>query len=223
MLRIRIIGLALMALFAVSAVAASSASAAEELLHEWLLNGQLVAAPVKIHSLALVLLSDSKATGGEVKVHCKGFNSGTVGPHALDLVETVTAELLGKNDKLPCVFDKTGACEAGTAPTALALNLPWHTKIYLENGKVRDDIVSHGAGLPGWAVTCKTILGTITDDCTAPLGSTALENIAGGGVLALFDSLTPVANCTQGGTGAGHVTGDITLHSPSASLPLSFH
>jgi hypothetical protein len=212
-----------MAMFAMSAVAASSASAAEELPHEWLLNGLLIAKPIKIHSLFLILLTDLHATGGEVKVHCKGFNSGTVGPHALDLVETVTAELLGTNDKVPCTFDKAGACLTSTAPTLLALHLPWHTHIYLEGTEVRDDIVSDGNGDPGWAVTCKTIIGNVTDDCTAPLGSAALENIMGGGVLALFDALTPAANCSQGGALAGHVTGDITLHSPSPTLLLSFH
>ena len=49
MLRIQMIGLALVAALAMSAVAASSASAA----HLWLIGGKLVASPVKIHSQGL--------------------------------------------------------------------------------------------------------------------------------------------------------------------------
>jgi hypothetical protein len=231
MLRIQMIGLAIVAVLAMGAVAAGSASAAEELPHEWLLNGLLIAAPVKIHSLFLVLLTDHNPPGGEVVVHCKGFNDGTVGPHELDLVLAVTTELLKGSDKIPCTFDKQGACESGTVPLALALNLPWHTELTLFPGsEVRDMIMGDGNGNPGWSVTCKTILGTITDDCTAPLGSTRVENIAGGGVLALFDKISNEKNpadCKVGGEAvrkaAGLVSGDITLHSPSATLPLSFH
>jgi hypothetical protein len=225
MLRIQMIGLAIMAALAMSAVAAGSASAE----HIWLLNGKLIANPVKIHSLGLLLLTDHTAPGGEVVVHCKGFDTGTVGPNGLDLIESITLELLGTKDLILCLFDKVGLCKEGTMPVALALNLPWHTALYLEGTEVRDMIVGDGNGNPGWAVTCENVLGGKTvDDCTAPLGSVGhLTNLAGGaGVLGLFDEKSENANCKIGSetirNGAGLVRGDIKFESPSATEPLTF-
>jgi hypothetical protein len=188
-----------------------------KLPHEWLIGGKLIASPVKVHSHGLLLLTDDTAPGGATAVHCFGFNSGTVGPHALDLIETITAEKLGTNKKITCKFDKTGACEAATAPTAEAIHLPWHTELTLFGSAVRDMVMSDGAGNPGWAVTCKTILGNVTDTCENALTSTALEIVAGG-VLALFDATSNAANCKVGGeavrNGAGLVRGDVTILSP---------
>jgi len=227
MLRMQIIGLALASALLMSVVAAGSASATV-LPHEWLLNGKLIANPVKVHSQGLLLLTDDTAPGGVTQVHCHGFNAGTVGPHALDLIETITAELLGAHKSITCVFDKRGLCEASTAPTAEAVNLPWHTELTLFGSQVRDMIMPDGGGNPGWAVTCKApLVGTITDTCTAALGSTKVENVLAG-VLALFDnlsnSLNP-ANCKIGTeavrNGAGLVEGDVTTENPGG-LQLTF-
>lgn len=228
MLRIQMIGLVIMAALAMSALAVGSASATV-LPHEWLINGKLLGSPVKIHSKGTLLLTDHNPTGGETQVTCTGFDDGFVGPHALDLVLAITAELLGTNKKITCAFHpgKNGGCEAGTPPTAEAVNLPWHTELYLEAGVVRDMITPDGAGNPGWAVTCKTILGNMTDTCTAPLGSTKVENVASG-VLALFESVsnTKPAECKLGGgagrPGAGLVNGDVTFESPSSTEKLTF-
>jgi hypothetical protein len=223
MLRIQMIGLAIMAALAMSAVAASSASAA----HLWLIGGKLVASEVKIHSLGLLLLTDHTAPLGAVQIHCHGFDAGTVGPHALDLVTSVTTTLLGTNDKITCTYDKQGGCESSPAPLALAVNLPWHTELYLVGTEVRDMIVSSGAGSPGWKVTCKTFLGTVTDECTVPLGSTGLVNepTATMGVLAIFDANSQNADCKLGAgelrKEVGLVRGSVLLESPSAG-PLLF-
>jgi hypothetical protein len=223
MLRIQIIGLAIMAALAMSAVAAGSASAE----HIWLLNGKLIAKPVKIHSVGLLLLEDSGISsieGGPVKIHCRGFDAGTVGPNGLDLIQSITLELLGTKDLIHCSYDKAGGC-SGTTALALALHLPWHTSLYLEGTEVRDMIVSSGAGEPGWNVTCTNVLGgTTEDECLAPLGSTGLANIltAAMGVTATFDAKSPNANCTIGGAGKGIVRGSVTLESPSATEPLLF-
>jgi len=217
MLRIQMIGLALVAAVVMSAIAAGSASAA----HEWLINGAAITVAKKTHSKALVLLEDS---GSGTAVHCKGFDAGTVGPGGKDLVESVTAELLGTNDKIPCTFDKTGTCESGTAPTALAIHLPWKTELELINGKVRDLILADGNGAPGWAVTCKTFLGSTTDTCEEEAGkpgSTALANVTEG-VLATFDKETPAAKCSIGGAGSGHVSGTDLTESPSGTEKLTF-
>lgn len=218
MLRIQMIGLALMAALAMTAVAASSASAA----HLWLLGGNLIASPVTIHSHGTLELEDTKATGGAVRVKCTGFDTGTVGPHALDLISKITLEKLGTKDLIGCSFaaGKNGACETGTEPTALALNLPWHTELYLEGTEVRDMVVSEVAGKnAGWNVRCKAIfVGPIEDDCTVALTSTGLVTDMGLGVLAKFDAKSALATCSIGGANSGKVEGIDILLNPGAQL-----
>jgi hypothetical protein len=221
MLRIQMIGLALVAALFMSAVAAGSASAA----HEWLINGAPLTSTLKVHSVGLVLLEDTKAPGGAVQVHCKGFDAGTVSPGGLDLVESVTAELLKGSDKIPCTFDKVGACKSNVTPTALALNLPWRTELVLNGTSVRDLILADGHGEPGWSVTCTNIFGGTTEDhCLAEAGkpgSVSLTNVAGG-VLGTFDKLTPNAKCSLGGAESGHVEGTVLTENPSGTEKLTF-
>ena len=219
MLRIQMIGLALVVALAMSAVAAGSASAA----HQWLIGGSPIAAATKVHSKGLLLLTDHNPLGNaslETILHCKGFDAGTVGPGVLDLVESITAELLGTNPRVTCVFDKAGGCESSPAPLALAVHLPWHTALYLEGTEVRDMILPDGAGNPGYKVVCKApLLGMITDECTAPLGSTGLANVAGG-VEGIFEAKAQNTNCKIGGEAvrneAGLVRGSTLFESPGA-------
>lgn len=233
MLRIQVIGLAIVAALAMSALAAGTASAETE-LHQWLLihdqpNGEqihlLLAAPITVHSEGLVLLEDEKAPGGPVEVHCHGFDAGTVGPHGLDLVESITTELLKGSNKIPCNFVKNGSCLTSTTPTAEALHLPWHTELVLIGGVVHDLILSDGAGIPGWAVTCNTILGSMTDKCEEEPGepnSTVMSNVLGEGVLGKFEPAAGIrAKCSIGGAKAGKVTGTVLTQNPSSTLLLA--
>jgi hypothetical protein len=194
--------------------------------HGWLINGNSITSATKTHSKVLVLLSDSKATGGEVKVHCKGFDAGTVGPGAADLVESITAELLGTKKSISCSFDKVGACKAGTTPTFEAVHLPWKTELVLNGTEVRDLFLADGSGAPGWAVTCTNVIGgTTTDTCEEEAGkpySAGLSNVSEG-VLATFDSKTPSAKCSIGGAEAGHLEGTDLTESPSSTEKLTFH
>jgi hypothetical protein len=194
--------------------------------HGWLINGNSITSATKTHSKVLVLLSDSKATGGEVKVHCKGFDAGTVGPGAADLVESITAELLGTKKLISCSFDKVGACKAGTTPTFEAVHLPWKTELVLNGTEVRDLFLADGSGAPGWAVTCTNVIGgTTTDTCEEEAGkpySAGLSNVSEG-VLATFDSKTPSAKCSIGGAEAGHLEGTDLTESPSSTEKLTFH
>lgn len=219
MLRVQMIGLALVAALVMGAVAAGSASAA----HQWLIGGSPIAAATKVHSKGLLLLTDHTPLGlnNSTIIHCKGFDAGTVGPGALDLIESITAELLGTNPRITCVFDKAGGCESSTAPLALAVNLPWHTELYLEGTEVRDMIVSDGAGNPGYKVVCKGVfpLGLITDECTAPLGSVKVANVAAG-VEGTFEAKSQNTNCKVGGEAvrneAGLARGTTLFESPGA-------
>jgi hypothetical protein len=228
MLRIQVIGLAIMAALAMSALAAGSASAEN---WQWLLFHSesgvhlLLNKEELVETEGLVLLEDSKATGGASAVHCHGFDLGTIGPHALDLVLSVTAEALGTKKSIPCTFDKVGACKSGTTPTVEAVHLPWHTKLFELEGKPHDEILGNGAGAPGWAVTCTNILGgKTTDECTEETGkpnSPLVENDGALGVLATFQKEgggSALGQCTIGGAGSGHVTGTVLTKSPSATL-----
>jgi hypothetical protein len=219
MLRIQIIGLALVSALFMSAVMAGSASAA----HEFLINGAPITTALKVHSSGLLLLEDTKPPiGTPTQVHCHGFNAGTVGPGGVDLIESITLELLGTKDLILCLFDKNGNCNSGTMPVALALNLPWKTELVLHEGKVRDLILADGHGEPGWNVHCNAIIPE--DDCLATAaepGSTGLENVAGG-VLATFDKLTPLATCSVGGAKSGKVEGTVLTENPSATEKLTF-
>jgi len=225
MLRIQMIGLALMATLVMSAVAAAGASAAE---HLWLVNGKLVASPVKVHSLGLLLLTDKTAPGGETIIHCHGFNDGTIGPHALDLILAITAELLGTNPRITCNYVKQGACESSPRPLALAVGLPWHTELYLEGTEVRDHITSDTpGGTIGWKVVCKAILlGTVTDECTNKLTSVKVTNVAGG-VEGEFDAKSSLGDCKVGTeavrTGAGKVVGTTLVENISSTEKLTFN
>jgi len=207
MKRINVIGLALVAALALSVVAAASASA-----HEWLIGGKAIAKATAVTSKGTLELEDSKATGGAVKVSCTGIDKGTVGPGAADEITSITNEK-GENT-ITCTFVKNGACEAGTAPTAAAVDLPWKTTIEAVEGRTRDVIRENGKGEPGWAVTCKTFLGNITDTCKTKEGNTALAEVAEG-VNATFDAFSPKATCSNGGAGAGVVTGTDLIKSPA--------
>jgi hypothetical protein len=230
MLRIQMIGLALVSVIAMSALAAGSASAAEE-LHQWLLihdlagGGQvhlLLSKPEKVLSEGTVELEDTKAGTG-TKVKCSGFNTGTIGPHGLDLVETITLELSGTKKAVSCTFVKNGGLCTSAEPTAEAVNLPWHTQLILRGGQVRDLILGHGAGKPGWAVTCTNIIGgKTTDTCEEEAGnpnSTLIENIPGVGVRGKFNEAEgPPAKCSVGGAGTGKVNGSVTTLNASSTL-----
>ena len=221
MLRIQMIGLAIVAALFMSAVAAGSAFAA----HEWLLGGASIGSATKVHSLGLLLVIDHTAPLGETVIHCHRYDAGTVGPGAADLVESITKELLGTNDVIECTLVKAGGCKAGTIAKALAIHLPWKTELYLEGAELRDMTTADGNGEPGWAVTCTNILGgSTTDTCTTALGSVGVQDVAAG-VETTFDAKTPFANCKVGSetirNGAGLVRGSVLQENPAGKLLLA--
>lgn len=210
MIRARTVGLAFVAVFAVSVVASASASA-----HEWKIGGNPITTATSVKSKSTLELEDTKE---KVRVKCSGFDKGTVGPGAGDVVEKVTADEAGTNNTITCSFVARGLCEASPAPTAVAVHLPWKTTIETVGTETRDVITADGAGEPGWAVTCKApLLGNITDTCTAATGNTAMTNVTGG-VNLTFDKNSPKANCSRGGTGTGLVEGPDLVESPGGGV-----
>ncbi len=155
-------------------------------------------------------MEDSKATGGAVDVKCPGTHlgwvanlaNGTAGEDGVSSIHVVVAS---------CTFIKKGACE--TIESLEARNLPWGTRLVESGSEVRDELISgSSSGAPGWAVKCKTILGSVTDTCTRS-GTTqnVRANRATGETEFIFDATSSKipAECTQGGAGAGFVRGTI--------------
>ena len=227
-MRLRTIGLALVAVFAMSAVAASAASAVPP---SWgacaagtpetkppCLNSseklvELTSA-LAVKSKGTLSLTDTKVPlVGSVTVKCTGTDAGTIGPEKADSI-TEIYETSGSK-KIKCTSSQC----TGT-PEAEAVHLPWTTELVEVTNKkgekeIRDLIKNSGAGVPGWAVKC-TILGvTKTDECTAA-SSTKTTNTASGNVAAEFEKESPKANCSLGGTGSGEVNGTDTIEHPTS-------
>jgi len=219
MLRIKTLGLALVAAVVMSAVAVASASAA----HEWQINGKAIATPVKVHSLGLLLLSD-RVLGATTRLHCHGFDAGTVGPGGHDLIEKITTTLLGTNERFHCTVVSAGNCNANKLILALPLHLPWLTLIKLVGTEVRDLVEKDGSGgNPGWKVVCfDSVFGTeTTDECTKATNTTGLANVAAG-VEAKFDAITEPTTCTKGEANQGKVEGTDLIENPGAGETLTF-
>jgi hypothetical protein len=222
---IRITGLCLVAMFAVSLVASATASANwEQCLtektgepptkykdakcleasstgsYEW----KVVGGTEKVEGGATLELKDTKVPIlGEATVICTGTEVGSIGPSQFDRVETV------KN--ISCTPVKV--CE--TPASAVALHTPWQTVLFETEGKKRDKITATNNGQPGWAVTCKTPLGTKTDTCeteTGKEGTPLAENKqAAGNVQIKFDKSAGKAKCTEGGAESGEISGTVQV------------
>ena len=141
---------------------------------------------------------------GTVLVDCTGTDKGTVGP--------------GKFDRITAI--ENIVCVAGThceklEKAAEPLNLPWQTELVEENGTLRDKIKAENGKGAGWAVTCKVLGVTKTDECLTEEGSTLVENKLTSGkeqlVLNDFEEKSPKAKCSVGGAEAGEVKGTIAL------------
>ncbi len=59
----------------------------------------------------------------------------------------------------------SGPCEAGKIEKVAGADLPWKVEMFETEGKFLSKILPDGNGEPGWAVTCKTSLGSKTDTC----------------------------------------------------------
>jgi len=188
---------------AVCVVSASSAAAAE-----FLFNGEKIAAGVKLATRAtnvagtLLLLEDMKPPGGAVDILCNGwFNGEVTGPENGDVTEVLNLTETSKT--ISCVFDTKGACE-GTETTVEAVHLPWLITPLLQTIGGTElmlvDFANGGIGNPGYAVKCKTILGTLTDECIGETGAEARN--AATGIEAEFQEtsteelVTPAVECS---------------------------
>ncbi len=113
----------------------------------------------------------------------------------------------------------TGACEVGKIEEVKAVDLPWQTELVETEKKVQNKLEGTTNGEPGWAVTCKSAAGKITDTCTAESGKPptliTLERVktprTGGFELLVLGTFLNKTNskakCSLGGAEKGEVIG----------------
>jgi len=201
----RTLGLALVAVLAMSAVSVASASAFNKV---WETKSGGVFKPItgtfNVEGEGALQLSS-----GGITVECEGTTLGTVETAGKDKITNVE-NLAKTSTTIPCVT-LAGTCETAEAK---AVHLPWNTQLIEEGIELRDELKTSGAGNPGWAVTChKTLLGTITETCTAAKGTTSIANLATE-VEAKFDAKTEEASCTGGLSNKGTVRGPVFISAP---------
>jgi hypothetical protein len=216
----KLLGVAMLAVFAFGAIMAVSASAATFLLAEWLVGGTAVSTELLTETTGELLLEDTKVPLlGKAIVLCSGILDGWVGPNSLDWVSEVLT--LGGAATSPTVLTGTAVectnqenCEE---PLLWAVNLGWETEVELmeDSGNWFINLIlpHSGGGNPGWEIECmKSLIGAITDECTATeagseltlSGTTLLGNFS-----EAFNELAGIklGNCSLGGTESGVVEG----------------
>jgi hypothetical protein len=146
-------------------------------------------------------LEDSSAGGAKTVVKCSGTDVGTVGVNGSDSTTEIHV-----NE--PCTVVTEGNCK--TLEKVRPVNLPWATQLEESGGELRDAVTSLVAGKsPGWAVTCNTLLGKMTDTCEANTSTTVKANRSEGSVEGKFLRTSPAATCSLSKAATGHVEGPV--------------
>jgi hypothetical protein len=159
-------------------------------------------------------LTDTKTSLGNTPVRCDsgGESTGTVGPGAVDVVVTAKVKNAPENCR-----GLEGGCESNKIEKVEGANLPWQDTLFETEKKILSKIEPDGGGgEPGWAVTCKTILGSKTDTCTSEKEkeeAVHLENKLTGTVLLVLGTFIKgvKAKCTEGGAKSGEVEGQFAI------------
>jgi hypothetical protein len=181
-----IVTVAVIAAGVVGADAALGASA------QWLLNGTPVLAPGAIEATGKVVLSDTKLG---MSMECSSVMVGSASPAGAGQISeflTASKEATSLAKPLKCVT--MSGC---SSPAEMAAeNLPWNTQLSSQGSAVMDSF----AGATLW-VSC-TVFGVKTsEECTMTNGSFIVSNAVGG--VQASGEVTPLGNCTIGGTGSG--------------------
>jgi hypothetical protein len=111
-------------------------------------------------------------------------------------------------------FRVEGPCETGAIEKVSGTHLPWSTELVETEEKILETVNADGAGEPGWAVSCKTLLGSKTDICEAQGGPSnlflkLLENVLRIGIaLVLEGTVNHIkGKCSEGTAESGEVSG----------------
>jgi hypothetical protein len=196
----KILTIALAIAFGVISIAPSLASASV-----WEVGEKSVTSNVAIKTKGAggLKFEDTKTIGGAASVECEITAEGTVGTSGKGEVTSVSAT--------GCKAIKV--CEA-SGVSVKAVHLPWHTQLEEVESTRRERISSGGSGAPGWLVECLILGILIKDECTGET-TTGTENETEGAYL-YFDPKSAHVACTQGGAGAGVVTGALIDENPAA-------
>lgn len=213
------LSLTCIAMLAFCALAASPAMAEGE----WLVNGEPTSIALSAETSLEFNLSDD---GTGTTVLCSGIFVGTVGPGKggeitgltnLSLVQETTTNLAGVTvPALRCTLVTKGACtEANGSPIwTIIKNLPAIIEVALVvvNGVVllvKFIKLHFGGNPPGYDLSCKTLLGTVTDTCTFEPGEVLANGV--GDVTGEFreeEITNPPGSCSVGGTGTALIVSD---------------
>jgi hypothetical protein len=201
MRKLHVVMLALVAVFAFSAVAAATASAEATLLAEWLIGGAGVTTLTSTTTTVGKIELEDKSFGAGVE--CEGIFDGSVGPNGEDettevLSKAGVAVTLAAPLTLTTGCKITKGCESAAGVEVAPEELPWHTLLYLveATSKFRDLVFK-----AGYSVKCRILFVTSTDECKVTEGS--FEVLAAAEGSEATGAVTPNANCSVGGTGAG--------------------
>jgi hypothetical protein len=166
---------------------------------------------VTIRAFTLTM-RDTKTAIGETEVRCAGAEGeGKVGPGKSAVIEKVEVANAGA----VCRGVK-GGCETNGIEKVVGVHTPWQATLFETEKKVLTKIEADGGGEPGWAVTCKTALGSKTDTCESEatkLEEETLENVSSRNgllVLATFEKKHK-EKCSEGGAESGTIEGQAAI------------
>jgi len=167
----------------------------------------------KFTSSMTLTLKDTKTPEKESVIRCtKVVGEGTVGPNDRGLV---IEKIEVKEPSKTCVRVE-GTCKAEGVEKVEAVDLPWQEEFSETEKKFSATVEPFGTNEPGWDVTCKTSLGSISDTCTSEGGTKqegeSLENLSEGvpSILGTLEKLHK-SKCSVGGAEAGVTEGRIKL------------
>src|ERR1700722_1246401 len=194
MKKIQIVGLTLVAVFACSAFAVTSSFAAGKIL----LNGGAVpAGGIPFSITESVEMEDMKSVGPPT-ILCSGTSVGTIaaGGATGSIIEflTLAGEALevgtGKKEYLVECEDMKSICS--NPVDVVAGNMPWSVEIEKMAAGAEEyllTILNIKGKVPAYTLDCNSILGLISDTCTAPaVGEQAVMKNEVGGLLAEFSN-----------------------------------
>jgi hypothetical protein len=175
---------------------------------KWQSQGLTTTDKVVGTSFTLTLV-DTKTALGRTVIRCDfgGEGEGTIGPGGGGVVETVKIKEPAKNCR-----GLEGGCESNKIEEVEGVDLPWQSTLFETEKEIIGRIEAGKNGEPGWAIKCKTVLGSKTDTCESEGGvweEGRLENkLSGITLLVLGTNLKArKQKCTEGGAKSGEFEG----------------
>jgi hypothetical protein len=167
-------GIALIAILAFTALSAAAASA-----HTWEFDKSPITSAKRVKGKATFEIEEP---GLGLKARCEMIRTGTVGPGAAGVVESVTNSK--SENTITCENLDHETC-SGTV-TIEALDLSWSTELETVSGELRNVVKEKGFQ---WVVKCKSSSDSYENHCSGAI-STILKNNPAGFVESIFKKST---------------------------------